>query len=116
VAHWLDACVAADVPTGPVKSVSEALQAKSMVERGVIQRLEHPELGPVSLIGPAQGLVAQQGHPPKAPPFLGEDTRNVLCDVLGLDAARIDALVAQGVIGCRDGAHAPKPDHEVAPA
>jgi len=116
MAHWLAACLAADVPAGPVKSVAEALQAKSVVERGVIQTLEHPELGPVSLIRPAQGLAAQDGHKPKAPPLLGEDTRAVLRDVLGFDPARIDALVAQGVIACRDVAPAAGLDLEGATA
>ena len=93
---------AGDVPAGPVKSVSEALQAKSVVDREVIQTLQHPELGPISLVRPAQGLAAQEGHVPKAPPLLGEDTRAILRDVLGLDGARIEELVAKGVIACHD--------------
>lgn len=101
-AHWLQACLAADVPAGPVKSVSEALQAPSVVERGVIQTLDHAELGPISLIRPAQGLAAQADHKPKAPPLLGEDTRAVLRDVLHYDAAQINALLAKGVIACHD--------------
>ncbi len=101
-AHWLTACLEADVAAGPVKSVSEALAAKSVVERGVVQTLQHPEIGPISLIGPAQGLASQKGRLAKAPPLLGEDTRAVLCDVLGYDAARIDDLVAKGVVACRD--------------
>ena len=101
-AEWLAACLAADVPAGPVKSVAEALQAKSVVERGVVQTLDHPELGPISLIRPAQGLAAQQGRASKAPPLLGEDTRAVLRDVLGFDAAHIDRLVAGGVVACHD--------------
>ncbi|GGO34528.1 CoA transferase [Gemmobacter aquaticus] len=100
--HWIQACQAADVPAGPVKSVSEALQAPSVVERGVIQRVEHPELGTVSLIRPAQGLAAQVDYKPKAPPMLGEDTRSILRDVLAFDAARIEELLAKGVIGCHD--------------
>jgi crotonobetainyl-CoA:carnitine CoA-transferase CaiB-like acyl-CoA transferase len=100
--HWLDACHAADVPAGPVKSVSEALSARSVVERGVIQTVQHPELGPISLIGPAHGLAAQKETKAKAPPLLGEDTRHVLSEVLGLDAARIDALAARGVVACHD--------------
>lgn len=100
--HWLDACADADVPAGPVKSVSEALSAPSVVARGVVQKLEHPELGEISLIRAAQGLAAQAdpGRRPKAPPMLGEDTAAVLRDVLGLDEARIEALASRGVIGC----------------
>jgi crotonobetainyl-CoA:carnitine CoA-transferase CaiB-like acyl-CoA transferase len=115
-AYWLAACLDADVPAGPVKSVSEALQAKSVVERGVIQTLEHPELGPVSLVRPAQGLAAQAGHKPKAPPLLGEDTRAVLTKVLSFDRSRIDALVAKGVIACRDLAPVDVPDVQGATA
>lgn len=100
--HWLAACLAADVPAGPVKTVAEALSAPSVVERGVIQTLEHPELGPISLIRPAHGLAAQRTQDPKAPPLLGEDTREVLRDVLGLDEARIAALVSGGVVACRE--------------
>ena len=98
--HWLDACLAADVPAGPVKTVAEALNAPSVVERGLIQRLQHAELGEVSLIGPAHGLAAQKGGSPKAPPLLGEDTRAVLARVLGLDDGRIDELAASRVIAC----------------
>jgi crotonobetainyl-CoA:carnitine CoA-transferase CaiB-like acyl-CoA transferase len=100
--HWLAACHAADVPAGPVKTVAEALQAKSVVERGVIQTLEHPELGPVSLIGPAHGLAAQKHAAAKAPPLLGEDTRDVLSRVLGYDEAEIGGLALRGVVACHD--------------
>lgn len=98
--HWLDACLAADVPAGPVKTVAEALRAPSVVERGVIQTLEHPGLGPLSLIRAAHGLEAQLSQQPKAPPLLGEDTCDVLRDVLGLDVTRIERLCAEGVISC----------------
>lgn len=102
--HWLDACLAADVPAGPVKSVAEALNAPSVLERGVIQTLDHPELGPISLIRAAHGLAAQRVQNPKAPPLLGEDTLAVLRDVLGLDATRIAELAASGIISCRENA------------
>lgn len=104
---WLDACLAADVPAGPVKSVSEALGAPSVIERGLIQRLEHPELGEVALIGPAHGLSAQKDTQPKAPPLLGEDTQDVLSRVLGMTAAQIDALTAGGFVACHTAAAKP---------
>ncbi len=100
--YWLAACHAADVPAGPVKTVSEALSATSVVERGLIQTVEHPELGHISLIGPAHGLAAQKDMTPKAPPMLGEDTRFVLREVLGLTEHRIDDLARRGVVACHD--------------
>ncbi|GLR55005.1 CoA transferase [Shinella yambaruensis] len=107
--HWLAACLAASVPAGQVKSVSEALQSPSVTERGVVQRLEHPELGVVALIRPAHGLAAQANADAKAPPLLGEDTRGVLRDVLGFEEARIESLALSGVIVCRDVRSAPSP-------
>ena len=66
----------------------------------MVQTLQHPELGPVALIRPAHGLAAQEGRAVKAPPLLGEDTRSVLQEVLGYDAARIDDMAARGVVLC----------------
>lgn len=103
--HWLDACWRAEVPAGPVKTVSEALSAPSVVERGVIQTLEHPELGSISLIRPAHGLAAQRDCRSKAPPLLGEDTHEVLNRVLGLDERAIMELDSESVISCRRGTH-----------
>ncbi|KGF69468.1 CoA-transferase [Hoeflea sp. BAL378] len=102
--HWLDACAKAKVPAGRVKSVSEALQSPSVLERGVVQELEHPHLGPIRLIRPAHGLACQQDLKSKAPPLLGEDTSCVLQAVLGLSPGQIDALEAAGAIACHDAA------------
>jgi crotonobetainyl-CoA:carnitine CoA-transferase CaiB-like acyl-CoA transferase len=73
-----------------------------VIERGMIQKLEHPELGTVALIRPAHGLAAQRSHEGKAPPMLGEDTHIVLHDVLGLDDSQINRLARSGVIACRE--------------
>ncbi|WP_245415855.1 MULTISPECIES: CaiB/BaiF CoA transferase family protein [Mesorhizobium] len=100
--HWIDACLRAAVPAGRVKTVAEGLQSPSVIERGVVQKLQHPQLGPVSLIRSAHGLAAQANHTPKAPPLLGEDTRAVLSRVLGLDDRRIAELAAAGAIACSE--------------
>lgn len=100
--HWIEACGKAGVSAGRVKTVSEALQSPSVLEREVIQTLHHPELGPIAMIRPAHGIAAQQFQQAKAPPMLGEDTRLILGDVLGLDALEIERLQSSGVINCRD--------------
>ncbi|TDR27724.1 CaiB/BaiF CoA transferase family protein [Aquamicrobium defluvii] len=105
--HWLDACERASVPAGRVKTVSEALESPSVTERGVVQSLDHPELGPIRLIRAAHGLPAQGKAQLKPPPMLGEDTRAVLSRVLGLDDASTDRLSASGAVMC----HTPGPVH-----
>ena len=101
-AEWLDLCHRASVPAGKVKTVAEALSDKALMEGGIIERLEHPVLGPVALIRPAHGLAAQKDRSAKPPPLLGEDSRTVLRDVLGWDDEWIDALVKKGVVACLD--------------
>ncbi|MCL6284181.1 CoA transferase [Ruegeria sp. 2012CJ41-6] len=98
--HWVDLCIAHSVPAGHVKNVAEALNSPGVRERGTIQELEHPTLGPVRLIGPAHGIKAQEGYRPKPPPLLGEDTKSVLQDVLNMTPTQIDDLIARGVVKC----------------
>lgn len=100
VAQWLEACRRASVPAGHVHTVSEALTSPSVIEKGIIQSLEHPELGTIRLIRPAHGLSAQKNREQKAPPLLGEDTRTVLGSVLGYDDVHINRLVETGVVHC----------------
>jgi crotonobetainyl-CoA:carnitine CoA-transferase CaiB-like acyl-CoA transferase len=96
--HWLDACLRAEVPAGQVKTVAEALQSPTVLERGVLQTLHHPELGAVVLLRAAHGLSSQQGQKPKAPPLLGEDTWAILRNKLCYDDAQIRKLVSDGVV------------------
>ncbi|GAB1361368.1 CaiB/BaiF CoA-transferase family protein [Rhodobacter sp.] len=110
--HWLAACHAASVPAGKVKSVSEALDQAAKNERGLVQVLQHPELGEVRVVAPAQGLAAQKAMTPKAPPLLGEDTQAVLTNVLGFGNDEVEALAKKGVIGVRR--PAPQPEQATA--
>lgn len=97
---WIAACHAAEVPAGPVQTVSEGLDRLVVQESDIIQTLEHPELGAVRLIRPAHGLAAQADVVAKAPPMLGEDTRNVLQAVLGMTTDAVNELIGSGVLGC----------------
>ncbi|MDQ2068207.1 CaiB/BaiF CoA-transferase family protein [Xinfangfangia sp. CPCC 101601] len=98
---WLAACDAASVPAGKVKSIPEALDEASQNPRGLIQVLQHEELGEVRVVAPAQGLAAQKAQNPKAPPLLGEDTSTILTSVLGYGAESVADLAQRGVVGVR---------------
>lgn len=96
--HWMDACAAASVPAGVVRTVPEVFESRNVSERGVVQTLAHPHLDEVSLIRPAHGMAAQREADYAAPPMLGQDTADILRDVLDYDAARITDLNARGAI------------------
>ena len=87
----------APVQTAPEVVVDPHLEGRNMlVEMERSDGVERPVLipgNPVKLSKVAEG-------PEQRVPWLGEHTRAVLTDELGLDADAIDALVADGVITC----------------
>jgi formyl-CoA transferase len=87
----------AKVPCGAVRDTLELLAEPEFVERGVMQVVEHPTLGPVQLMG---WPVLHDGIPPKIKPapLLGEHTDEVLGNWLGIDKAAVDRLRSDGVV------------------
>lgn len=96
--HWLQGCAREGIPAGVVKDVATAFESPSVVERNVIQTLDHPYLETVRLVRPAHGVAAQETTTYRAPPMLGQDTEEVLKRVLNYDADRIEALMADGAV------------------
>ena len=97
-AEWVALLEGAGVPCGPIHDVGEALNLPQTVARGAVVTLDHPAAGPVKVVGSPARL---QNAPPQyelPPPLVGQHTREVLRSALGLDDARLDALVAQGAL------------------
>jgi CoA:oxalate CoA-transferase len=96
-ATWLDIFASADVPAAPIQSVGEAAAAPQTQARDMVPTLDIDGI-----------MIAVAGNPVKfsgdktqyAPaPALGVDSSQVLADRLGLDAARLAQLEAQGAFG-----------------
>lgn len=100
--RWMRACAAVGVPAGEVRTVPEVFESPNVRERGAVQTLQHPHLGPVSLVAPAHGLAAQKEASFTAPPLLGQDTEAVLRTVLGYDADTIRHLRDAGAVGVHE--------------
>ena len=98
-----EACAAlgaAGVAAGPCYTDEEVVNDPHVAERGMLVEIPRPDGveqpvltpgNPVKLSGTAEG-------PETGPPRLGEHTDAVLTEVLGLDAATLAALRADGVI------------------
>ncbi len=95
--EWVELMNAAEIPSGPLYAVDEALNDPHIQARRMIVQMEHPSVGPFkSLAFPA----LFSGTPMSyriAPPRLGEHTDQVLAE-LGYDAEAIAALHAAGVV------------------
>jgi crotonobetainyl-CoA:carnitine CoA-transferase CaiB-like acyl-CoA transferase len=98
-AEWEHRLLAADIPHAPVLSVGQALRQPQIVARGLVQSMPHPRLGGVEVVGSPIRMSGAAPVPAEPAPLLGEHTRSVLSDVLGMTDDEIDALHSDGVLG-----------------
>ena len=100
---WVATLTAAGVPNGPVYEVAEALEDPQVLARGDVVTVEHPRFGAVRQVASPLRLSGDE-LPLRRAPLRGEHTDQVLRDVCGYDAERIEALRAGGVFGAPPGA------------
>lgn len=88
----VDALQAAGVPCAPVLTVAEVADDPHLRHRGMIQDVEHTTLGTVSVPGCPIRLGDSPTPPMRSAPSLGNATDDVLTDLCGYTADRIEAL------------------------
>ncbi len=95
--EWVRALDAADVPAGPINDLAQVFDDPQVRHRGL--RVDVPRAGgdrvPV-VASPIRLSRTPVRH--GAPPRLGEHTREVLVELLGMRDAEVDALRAAGVV------------------
>jgi crotonobetainyl-CoA:carnitine CoA-transferase CaiB-like acyl-CoA transferase len=95
--EWVELMNAAEIPSGPLYAVDEALNDPHIRSRHMIVQMEHPSVGPFKSLafpGLFSGTPTSYRMPP---PRLGEHTEAVLAE-LGYDADGIARLRAEGVV------------------
>jgi crotonobetainyl-CoA:carnitine CoA-transferase CaiB-like acyl-CoA transferase len=98
MAFWAEQLEAAGVPCGPINSIAQALADPQIVARGLRVDLPHPLAGAVPLVASPIVIDGERTVSSTPPPTLGEHTRAVLGELLGLSATQLDALAANRVI------------------
>lgn len=97
-ADWLGALEAAKVPCGAINNLAEVFADPQVRERGMVHTWDHPLSGEVKLVGSPLKLSATPVRTDAHPPLLGQDTEDVLREVLGCSDERIAGLRAAEVI------------------
>lgn len=96
--YWVETLLANGLPAGPILSYPEAFGSEHAQVRGMRMEIDHPVEGKVPNIGFAVKLSGTPQQVRRHPPLLGEHNEEVLGEI-GLDAADIERLRAQGAFG-----------------
>jgi crotonobetainyl-CoA:carnitine CoA-transferase CaiB-like acyl-CoA transferase len=87
----------ADVPATPVNAVDQVMNDPQTIERGIVQRAQHPRLGEIPVIGTPLKFSRMTPGVRQAAPLRGEHTDRILAE-FGYSAARINDLREKKVI------------------
>src|SRR5438270_2497059 len=86
-----------DIPCGPILSMKELAEEKSLRDTGTVVEVDHPKRGKYLTVGNPIKLSDSPCEVQRAP-LLGEHTEEILTSVLGYSAAEITDIKASGAI------------------
>lgn len=95
--HWLTALEEADVPCAPINQLHQVFAHPQAKARSLLVELEHP-CGTAPLVASPIRLSETPPQYILAPPLLGQHSREVLVEELGLMEADFERLAAAGVV------------------
>jgi crotonobetainyl-CoA:carnitine CoA-transferase CaiB-like acyl-CoA transferase len=98
MAYWLEELAKAGVPCGPINDFAQVFADRHVRERGMEIKVEHPFEAALSLIRNPITFSETPVKDYRAPPLLGQNSREILASRLGYDDAKLDALKKQGII------------------
>jgi formyl-CoA transferase len=87
-----------DIPCGPILSMKELAEEKSLRETGTVVEVDHPKRGKYLSVGNPIKLSASPSDVVRSP-LLGEHTEEVMRQVLRYDDKRVAEVKASGAIG-----------------
>jgi crotonobetainyl-CoA:carnitine CoA-transferase CaiB-like acyl-CoA transferase len=95
--QWIESLTAAGVPCGAVREVPEVLSDPQVLERRMIEAVEHATLGQLKVLGIPIKLSDTPGTVRTAPPTLGQHTEQVLRE-LAFSTDAIDELRRRKIV------------------
>ncbi len=98
-ADWVEQLTIRSIPAALIKTVPEALMDATESGRGMVLELDRAEGGGPRVIGnPVKFMGDGEAWRTGYPPSLGQDTSEVLVELLGMTLGEIAALREQGVV------------------
>ncbi|HCU99670.1 MAG TPA: carnitine dehydratase, partial [Dehalococcoidia bacterium] len=94
--HWLKEFLAADIPSGPLNTISDVVADPQVKHREMIQEVTHPVAGTMPVANTPIRLSRSESGISGPPPSMGEHTAEVLSELLGLGLEEVEQLRASG--------------------
>ncbi|WP_054310156.1 CaiB/BaiF CoA-transferase family protein [Mesorhizobium sp. 1M-11] len=98
--HWIEKCSEAGIACGPVNTLEQALTDPHIRASRLIQNVPHPEAerGHIDILRAPMRVEGAEIGIRRAPPTLGQHTREILKEVLGYSSTKIQRLARAGAI------------------
>ena len=96
--RWLAELEAAGVPCGPINDYQEVFEDLQVRHRGLKVEIPHPTGVPCPTVASPMRFSGTPVEYELAPPLLGQHTREVLGDLLGMRREEVDQLAAMKII------------------
>jgi crotonobetainyl-CoA:carnitine CoA-transferase CaiB-like acyl-CoA transferase len=97
-AQWRELLERAEIPNAPVWNYAQLFASKQAAARGLKVSVRDPSGQAVDLVGTPFHIAGTTLPPPGMPPRLGQDSTEVLRQLLQLDDAEVERLRRSGVI------------------
>jgi len=95
--EWVSILDGADVPYGKVNSVEESFNSPQVAMRNMIVEIDHPHAGKFQTMGnPIKISEMEEEFRPS--PLLGQHNAEILSEILGYPAEKIEKLTADGIV------------------
>lgn len=96
--EWVGFFEEVGIPCGPVLRFNEIYEDPHVLARNQLIEIEHPTAGKIKMTGIPIVLSATPGSVETAPPLLGQNTRDILTQIVGLSDQEITELENSGVV------------------
>ena len=97
VEYWLEKMLAVDIWVAPVKDITEVEDDPQVKEMNAITSFEHKKSGKLKCVAPAVTMSETPAKIEKAPPMIGEHTREILKEY-GVNKEQIDKMFDKKIV------------------
>lgn len=100
--EWVPLLEAERIPVGIVNTLDQVMSDPQIIHRGMIEDISSPNGGSVRVMGNPIHFMGESPGEATYPPAVGQDTEDVLSELLGMDAGTIAQLAQKGAIRVRE--------------